>query len=575
MSKRPSLLVKKAALTTMRLTKNTVARGPEGMHNLSAGDTGQVDFEANKRDIRQNIGVDGWIWFQIDGHSYHVPVDRLEPVEAPKQGSVAEDGYLPELKKADDEDYTTSGGRRQTAIPDGKVLYNGHYLTLKEAANGNLILVATDEFREDPPKDIYAALEDALGNGWTALRPEEVGAITDDNTLILTNDTGYDEATDELNHVGDVWWDEAYAVRDMMEDLETQGFTVMLAAPDNKKQASEASSRVVMGKSNWPESDAEDFKVFAVKPGETDEEAIARARKAYNNPKQEFYIKQASVKTADEATQGLLAAAGEDVLALNGAVVDGCKPGELRSVRDALAEAVFKAEGGKPFMGKEASAKTANDLADAEPLTILQPSLHSMEEFTEILISEAESFGVSQEELVDWNSMKESPDADPQEIQNEILDAIRALGYPVIDEEDSVLIYPKGTILKEASVKTAGPDDEEEFSEEDQAFADGGPTAEQLAEEEAQINGTRNDDPEPDLPEGWSYQFQGYGGSAKKFETKVYAVYDAEDNHFEIRIPMNPKAFPPEKVAVEYHCFSGDTLQDAINDLAESLDGAD
>lgn len=48
-------------------------------------------------------------------------------------------------------------------------------------------------------------------------------------------------------------------------------------------------TRMVMCKNTWPEHDEVDFKVFAVRDGETDEEAMERARETYS-AKDEFYI---------------------------------------------------------------------------------------------------------------------------------------------------------------------------------------------------------------------------------------------------------------------------------------------
>lgn len=83
---------------------------------------------------------------------------------------------------------------------------------------------------------------------------------------------------------------------------------------------------------------------------------------------------------------------------------------------------------------------------------------------------------------------------------------------------------------------------------------------------------------ELDIPEHWRMEFNGFGGSDPKFETKVYSVVSVDENnpfHFEIRIPMDPVAFPPEAVEREYNCRSALTLQEASEDLAEALDGAD
>ncbi len=47
--------------------------------------------------------------------------------------------------------------------------------------------------------------------------------------------------------------------------------------------------RIVMGVNTWPEEDQFDFEVTRVLEHETDEDAIARASKAYS-PEQQFYI---------------------------------------------------------------------------------------------------------------------------------------------------------------------------------------------------------------------------------------------------------------------------------------------
>lgn len=50
----------------------------------------------------------------------------------------------------------------------------------------------------------------------------------------------------------------------------------------------ESTGKVVMCVSTWPEEN-EDFEVFEVRPGESDQEAIRRAEEAYS-PKEQFYI---------------------------------------------------------------------------------------------------------------------------------------------------------------------------------------------------------------------------------------------------------------------------------------------
>lgn len=47
--------------------------------------------------------------------------------------------------------------------------------------------------------------------------------------------------------------------------------------------------KIVMAVNDWPEDDQNDFKVFNVLDAETEEEAIERAKKAYNH-EMKFYI---------------------------------------------------------------------------------------------------------------------------------------------------------------------------------------------------------------------------------------------------------------------------------------------
>jgi len=49
--------------------------------------------------------------------------------------------------------------------------------------------------------------------------------------------------------------------------------------------------RIVMCVGTWPEDDHSDFEVFDVRSGESDEDAIKRAEKAYSD-KDNFYIKE-------------------------------------------------------------------------------------------------------------------------------------------------------------------------------------------------------------------------------------------------------------------------------------------
>lgn len=49
------------------------------------------------------------------------------------------------------------------------------------------------------------------------------------------------------------------------------------------KRGNPLTNRVVFGISDWPENMGEEFAIFQVRVGETDEEAIERAREAYDS----------------------------------------------------------------------------------------------------------------------------------------------------------------------------------------------------------------------------------------------------------------------------------------------------
>jgi len=58
----------------------------------------------------------------------------------------------------------------------------------------------------------------------------------------------------------------------------------------NMEDVMEEKARLVWCKGTWPEDNYEDFKVFQVRPDETDEDAFKRAEEAYS-VENEFYIK--------------------------------------------------------------------------------------------------------------------------------------------------------------------------------------------------------------------------------------------------------------------------------------------
>jgi hypothetical protein len=74
--------------------------------------------------------------------------------------------------------------------------------------------------------------------------------------------------------------------------------------------------------------------------------------------------------------------------------------------------------------------------------TTLQPSLHNLEEFTDILFAEAEGYGVDVSKLQqEWEKMSDDDKQENcMEVGEEILGAIRDAGYTVYDQKDTVLI---------------------------------------------------------------------------------------------------------------------------------------
>jgi hypothetical protein len=98
---------------------------------------------------------------------------------------------------------------------------------------GNLRIALTDEGRVALPEiesirdrdGINAAflslIAPRLEHGWEAIRPEEIGALTD--SLILGDDVERDDHG-RLARVGRVYWNPDYAVRDEIEEIEQRGY---------------------------------------------------------------------------------------------------------------------------------------------------------------------------------------------------------------------------------------------------------------------------------------------------------------------------------------------------------------
>jgi len=104
----------------------------------------------------------------------------------------------------------------------------GQYVDLKKTEGGDLQIVLNptgriefaliEELRERLGIDaaLVELLEDHLCNGWEAVRPEEVGALT--SALLLCDEVDRDEAG-EIRDVGRVYWNPDYAVCDEIEEL--------------------------------------------------------------------------------------------------------------------------------------------------------------------------------------------------------------------------------------------------------------------------------------------------------------------------------------------------------------------
>lgn len=71
----------------------------------------------------------------------------------------------------------------------------------------------------------HEVIEHQLCNGWTWLKPKDVGALMDDWTPLLSENVGTDE-DGEVTSVGIVYYDPMFAVRDYVEDLLQEGFVI-------------------------------------------------------------------------------------------------------------------------------------------------------------------------------------------------------------------------------------------------------------------------------------------------------------------------------------------------------------
>lgn len=108
----------------------------------------------------------------------------------------------------------------------------GKYTEFDKQANGNLRITLLEEARDDVQEiaasqeldadnKLAQVIEWQLSNGWSMLRPEDVGALTD--APILSEDVDTD-AQGKVRSVGTVYWYPSYDVRDPVAQLLQNGY---------------------------------------------------------------------------------------------------------------------------------------------------------------------------------------------------------------------------------------------------------------------------------------------------------------------------------------------------------------
>jgi hypothetical protein len=97
------------------------------------------------------------------------------------------------------------------------------------------------------------------------------------------------------------------------------------------------------------------------------------------------------------------------------------------------------------FAVAENPSRGANQMK-REPETVLQPSLHTIREYVDMVISEAECRGV------DVADIRKEYDADHDgefigEMADDVLSRLHDAGYANVEDNDTLLIMPKGEPL--------------------------------------------------------------------------------------------------------------------------------
>ena len=120
-----------------------------------------------------------------------------------------------------------------------KLLYEGRFVTLTELLNGNLLIKATPEARQEFGRfgktlkginEDYALeilLEDIIANSsWNLVPPEAIAALT--SAPILSEDVTIEDDGSYTIH-GRTWWHERYAVESTIELIFKGGVEFLLA----------------------------------------------------------------------------------------------------------------------------------------------------------------------------------------------------------------------------------------------------------------------------------------------------------------------------------------------------------
>jgi hypothetical protein len=120
----------------------------------------------------------------------------------------------------------------------------GKYTEFEKLANGDLRIVLLPEARDDVQEiaskdDIDAdsklgeTIAWQLGNGWSLVRPEDIGELT--GAPILSEEIDYDDQGNVLQ-VGTVYWYPQYDVYDPVQRLLESGYVDFTIPKDENKK---------------------------------------------------------------------------------------------------------------------------------------------------------------------------------------------------------------------------------------------------------------------------------------------------------------------------------------------------